>query len=240
MTILPTGELYLTPLQYDALYARKPLPGISLDIPVWDSADPSPTVVRWHDAGLITGQVLDAGCGTGSNAVWLAQHNYQVTGFDAAPHALDIARTRANDDLPVRFTIADAIDLKLPTAYNTVIDSALYHCLTIEQRQVYIRELHRVCRTDARLLMTCVSEALPTTLPGPFRITRDELYATLPPAGWAITDITPGVISVAFTLDLLRTVCAAINLPEPSGDEVAFSGGFAQFPAWEVVAERQN
>jgi 2-polyprenyl-3-methyl-5-hydroxy-6-metoxy-1,4-benzoquinol methylase len=35
--------------------------------------------------GAITGQVLDAGCGLGDNAIYLAQRGHNVTGFDTSP-----------------------------------------------------------------------------------------------------------------------------------------------------------
>ncbi len=40
-------------------------------------------------------RALDAGCGTGADAVWLAQHGWTVTGVDIAPSALAAAADRA-------------------------------------------------------------------------------------------------------------------------------------------------
>ncbi len=162
-----------------------------------------------------------------------------ITGFDASPNALRIARTRAAG-LPAQFLLADALTLDLPDRYDTILDSTLYHCLPFADRQTYLRGLGTVSRPAARLLMICVSDSLPPTLPGPARITRTELQATLPPAGWTITDITPSSIPVSFTLDLLRSVCETTGLPEPTGDEVEFDNGLALFPTWEVVAERRE
>lgn len=240
MANIANGEIFLTSEEFDALYGGEPIPELSLDLPVWDKGGPSDAVMRWHEAGLITGHVLDAGCGTGSNSIWVAEQGHPVTGFDASPNAVQIASSHAPAGLPVNFTVADATDLQLPAAYDTVIDSALYHCLSTEERRRYLDGLHRIGQPGARLLMICISDAMARTLPGPGRITSDELHETLPAAGWAITDLATGVIPVGYTLDALRQVCAAADLPEPSGDEVAFVDGLAQFPVWEVVAERQD
>lgn len=35
-------------------------------------------------------RALDVGCGRGRNALYLAQHGYQVDAFDANPHAIDV------------------------------------------------------------------------------------------------------------------------------------------------------
>ncbi len=46
-------------------------------------------------AHLPAGTALDAGCGTGAEALWLAEHNWQVTGADISAAALAAATDRA-------------------------------------------------------------------------------------------------------------------------------------------------
>lgn len=46
-------------------------------------------------ATLTPGRVLDLGCGEGGDAVWLADHGWQVTGVDISATAIDRARTAA-------------------------------------------------------------------------------------------------------------------------------------------------
>ena len=58
------------------------------------SADPSPYLVAAVQA-LPPGRALDAGCGTGGDAVWLAGQGWQVTGADISPTALAEAAQRA-------------------------------------------------------------------------------------------------------------------------------------------------
>ncbi|MFZ4896444.1 SAM-dependent methyltransferase [Plantibacter sp. Mn2098] len=48
-------------------------------------------------AGLPTGEALDAGCGAGAEALWLAEHSWQVTAVDISATALATARVRAAD-----------------------------------------------------------------------------------------------------------------------------------------------
>src|SRR5690625_2345530 len=45
-------------------------------------------------AHLAPGRALDAGCGTGAEAVWLAEQGWQVTGTDISGTALTAARAR--------------------------------------------------------------------------------------------------------------------------------------------------
>ncbi|PZE23122.1 bifunctional 2-polyprenyl-6-hydroxyphenol methylase/3-demethylubiquinol 3-O-methyltransferase UbiG [Curtobacterium sp. MCBD17_028] len=55
---------------------------------------PTPYLVQAAEAGP-PGSALDAGCGTGRDAVWLAEHGWHVTGVDIAPTALERAARRA-------------------------------------------------------------------------------------------------------------------------------------------------
>lgn len=44
---------------------------------------------------LRAGTALDAGCGAGAEAIWLAEHGWRVTAVDIAPSALSLAARRA-------------------------------------------------------------------------------------------------------------------------------------------------
>ncbi|MET8120388.1 class I SAM-dependent methyltransferase [Micromonospora sp. NPDC005189] len=48
-------------------------------------------------SSLLPGTVLDAGCGTGAEAIWLASHGWQVTAVDIASDALAVAAERATN-----------------------------------------------------------------------------------------------------------------------------------------------
>jgi SAM-dependent methyltransferase len=57
-------------------------------------AAPNPHLIR-ETSGLAPGTALDAGCGTGAEATWLAAHGWQVTGADISGAALAQAAERA-------------------------------------------------------------------------------------------------------------------------------------------------
>lgn len=56
---------------------------------------PNPHLIR-EVADLAPGTALDAGCGAGAEAIWLASRGWQVTGADIANEALALAAERAN------------------------------------------------------------------------------------------------------------------------------------------------
>jgi SAM-dependent methyltransferase len=74
------------------------------DRPYWEkhwqqahgSADPNPHLVR-ETSGLTPGTALDAGCGEGAEAIWLASRGWDVTAADISSEAL--ARAAAGDEI---------------------------------------------------------------------------------------------------------------------------------------------
>src|SRR5512145_2113930 len=75
-----------TGLPWDASYHDGPAP--------WDIGAPQPAIVRLASKGGFAGAVLDAGCGTGENALHVASLGLSVLGVDVAETALAIARGR--------------------------------------------------------------------------------------------------------------------------------------------------
>ena len=56
----------------------------------WDT-NITPPEVKEFIAAAPPGKALDLGCGTGTNAITLAQHGWQATGVDFAPKAIRTA-----------------------------------------------------------------------------------------------------------------------------------------------------
>src|SRR5829696_10460808 len=84
----PTSHERMTGLPWDASYQDGP--------PPWDIGQPQPAIVRLESKGGVTGMVLDAGCGTGENALHVASQGLSVVGVDVAETALAIARQKAD------------------------------------------------------------------------------------------------------------------------------------------------
>lgn len=59
-----------------------------------DTGAPYPYLAR-ETSDLTPGTALDAGCGSGTEAIWLASHGWRVTAVDISPSALTRAGERA-------------------------------------------------------------------------------------------------------------------------------------------------
>ena len=65
------------------------------DIP-WDSGEPDNHLVEFIRSGAVApGRALDVGCGTGTNALWLAGQGFKVLGIDVSSLAIEKACTKS-------------------------------------------------------------------------------------------------------------------------------------------------
>jgi SAM-dependent methyltransferase len=152
--------------------------------PPWDIGRPQPAFVELVQAGeLNKGRVLDVGCGTGENALYLAERGFSVAGVDLSTRAIDAAKTKASErKLKVDFRPANALSLDFENAYfDNAIDSGLFHTFNDNDRVVFAREIARVIKTSGRYFMLCFSDKEPTNWGGPRRVTREEIEATFSP-----------------------------------------------------------
>ncbi len=166
--------------------------------PPWEIGRPQREVVGLAEAGLIRGRVLDVGCGTGENALYLAGHGLEVCGVDAAATAITRAREKAQErGLSARFDVADALHLEtLSQSFDTVIDCGLFHTFSNEDRGRYVRSLASVVEPDGLVCLLCFSENEPGDW-GPRRITQGEIRETFRD-GWAVEEIRPAAFETRF------------------------------------------
>ena len=62
----------------------------------------------------------------------------------------------------MKFAVTDSTKLDGYTdAFDTVIDSGLFHCLDDDGRRSYAAAVHRATRSGATLLLSCFSDANP-------------------------------------------------------------------------------
>src|SRR6266508_528471 len=74
----PTSHERMTGLPWDASYHDGPAP--------WDVGQPQPAIVRLASEGGFAGAVLDAGCGTGENALHVARSEEHTSELQSRGH----------------------------------------------------------------------------------------------------------------------------------------------------------
>ena len=144
--------------------------------PPWDIPGPQPQFVRLEATGMIRGSVLDAGCGTGENALYLASRGHEVWGLDFIPVAIERANVKAKErGLGVHFQVGDSLKLDQPgRTFDTVIDCGLFHTFADEERPLYVSALATVVRPGGSVHILCFSDQEPPGQ-GPRRVTQQEI-----------------------------------------------------------------
>jgi SAM-dependent methyltransferase len=200
----PTSHESMTGLPWDASYHDGPAP--------WDIGRPQPAIVRLAAEGGFAGAVLDAGCGTGENALHVASLGLSVLGIDVAETALAIAREKAHSrGIKVDFAVADAFQLgRLGRKFETVLDCGLFHTFNVKERAEYIAGLSSVTERDATLYILCFSDDGPDI--GPHPVHREELREAFDPGnGWDVAAIEPDRIQTRYHADGVAAWFATIQ-----------------------------
>jgi cyclopropane fatty-acyl-phospholipid synthase-like methyltransferase len=123
----------------------------------WDTGITPPEIVAMVESGRFPARshALDLGCGTGTNAIYLAQRGFEVTGVDISRRAISLARRKArsaNLATQIRFERGDvtlmrrwALGLSIDFAY----DIGCFHNLEAEARGRYVAALTGVLKPGA-------------------------------------------------------------------------------------------
>ena len=185
----------------------------------WDVGKPQGPFVAVADR--VTSPVLDAGCGTGENALFFAAKGHRVTGIDFVEEAIRRARRKAAErGLAVEFLVKDATTLAdWDERFASVIDCGLFHVFSDDDRRRYVEGLAQVLQPGGRLFLLCFSDEEPGT-EGPRRVSRRELDDAFAD-GWEVESVLPVQIEV-----------------NPEFTEVVFSQGGPK--AWFAVVRRKG
>ena len=103
--------------------------------------------------------MLDAGCGTGENALFFAARGFEVVGVDAVEAAVEAARAKAEArGLAAEFLVHDALTLEgLGRRFATVVDSGLFHTFDDGERRRYVASLAAATCACAAACSSCAS-----------------------------------------------------------------------------------
>ncbi len=148
----------------------------------WDSGRPSEELRRvLAEANIAPCRAVELGCGTGTNAVWLAQQGFDVTATDISPLALAQAQQRAADGaVRVHFLQADVLHppAELTGPFDFFFDRGCYHVVRRDNVAAYLTTLRGLTRPGSVGLVLAGNAREPHD-PGPPVVSEADLRAEL-------------------------------------------------------------
>jgi 2-polyprenyl-3-methyl-5-hydroxy-6-metoxy-1,4-benzoquinol methylase len=194
-------------------------------VPPWEIDGPQSEIVHLAELGEIKSPVLDVGCGTGENALYLAKLGFEITGIDIVSMAVEKALNKAKErSMPATFLVWDALNLQgLQRSFNTVIDSGFFHALPDKKRPVFVKSLASVLNPGGTYFMMCFSEHEPGSW-GPRRLTQAEILESFT-QGWHINYIREAQFDTNLGSRKCNAWLSSITLIEESGHENGLAVG---------------
>lgn len=143
----------------------------------WDSGRPSAELRKLlEEMNIRPCRALELGCGTGTNALFLAQQGFDVTGVDLSPTAIETACRRAQqENLPVQFEQRDLLTWREPAIrWEFLFDRGCYHCLR-EPTPTPFLDLAERLLAPGGWYISLIGRPDPEEAGGPPRVTEDEI-----------------------------------------------------------------
>jgi 2-polyprenyl-3-methyl-5-hydroxy-6-metoxy-1,4-benzoquinol methylase len=204
----------------DRIYQKIPLDKIP-----WNSETPPDALVELVQDGKVRPcRTIDLGCGAGNYAIYLAGLGFDVTGVDSSPTAIKISGEHAKKrGVRCRFIVADLLgDLQEVTdTFDFAYDWELLHHIFPEDRESYIKNVHKILNPKAMYFSVCFSEKDPQ-FGGSGKYRKTQIGTTL---YFSSESELRELISPYFTIRELKTI------------EV--SGKYGPHCAVSVLAERR-
>jgi methyl halide transferase len=158
----------------DRYSSEEPLP--------WDTGTPDPMLVEFVEAHTVApGRALEVGCGTGTNAIYLAQHGFDVVGVDVSPAAVDKARDKARGRC--RFETIDFLSEVAPGGpFQFVFDRGCFHTFDEDHERARFAQNVAAALVDGGTWLSLIgsTEGPPRDVGPPRRSAREVITAIEP------------------------------------------------------------
>jgi ubiquinone/menaquinone biosynthesis C-methylase UbiE len=120
--------------------------------PPWDSGISPPELLDFI-ANHPAGSAIDLGCGTGTNVITLARHNWRVTGVDFVPRAIKLAKRKTQKaNVIAALSVGNVTRLDGITGpFDLALDIGCFH--GVEDRVAYLTTLDHILVPGGHWLM---------------------------------------------------------------------------------------
>jgi 2-polyprenyl-3-methyl-5-hydroxy-6-metoxy-1,4-benzoquinol methylase len=131
------------------------------------------------------GKVLEVGCGTGTNAVWMAEQGFQVTAMDISAGAVEMARRKAAEkNVECRFLAEDFLSSQFATRqFALLFDRGCFHTMNTDERRNLFVSQAASCLESGGLWFSLIGNSDQTVEgEGPPRLSAAQICTAAEPA----------------------------------------------------------
>ncbi|MFX0105824.1 MAG: class I SAM-dependent methyltransferase [Candidatus Hodarchaeota archaeon] len=123
----------------------------------WEIGPREELVSLVTDGKIKSCKVIDLGCGTASNCIFLAKHGFDVTGVDFSPAAIQKGRTMARKSkVKVNFVVDDLTNLQhVKGTFDFLVDYGTFDDLNPKDRILYIKNILPLTHKGTKFLLFC-------------------------------------------------------------------------------------
>lgn len=123
--------------------------------PAWDIGRPADDLQKLvKEAKVRKCRVVDLGCGSGTDAIFLASQGFEVTGIDISPTALGQAAEKARKaGVSVRWVLADVTAPPSLGPFDFIYDRGCYHNVRDQNLEAYMETVRRFSHDGTKLLL---------------------------------------------------------------------------------------
>jgi cyclopropane fatty-acyl-phospholipid synthase-like methyltransferase len=121
----------------------------------WDIGARDELVSLVEGGRIKPGRAIDLGCGAGANAIYLAEHGFDMTGVDYAEAAIEKAQGRAKEaGLQVNFMVDDLTDLhNVSGTFDFLLDYGVLDDLNLGKREQYLLNMLPLTHPGSQYLL---------------------------------------------------------------------------------------
>lgn len=148
----------------------------------WDTGEPAPELVAYFQIlDKAPARALEIGCGTGTNAIWMAKQGSNVIATDVSQQAIATAREKAKkaDVNGVQFVIEDILEKNaVPLgSVDFVFDRGVYHVMDVNARSVFTQRVAEALADGGfwLCLAGCADEVRENMTEGPPQLKAQEV-----------------------------------------------------------------